>query len=140
MTTIVAAFHTPDCTQKLPVERRPLVPTMTVRVSWESQERRSGEEVMPMHDWTKVEAGIFHAFHHRWISALSDVLNGGRLPADYYALPEQIAAGCGLLPTEEEQSRCAARQRGSHRRDARNRVSRQQVHRACVPRLRGQGV
>jgi hypothetical protein len=23
---------------------------------------------MPMHDWTLVEAGIFHAFHHRWIS------------------------------------------------------------------------
>ncbi len=50
---------------------------------------------MPMHDWTKVEAGIFHAFHHRWISALSDALNGGRLPADYYALPEQVAAGFG---------------------------------------------
>jgi len=50
---------------------------------------------MPMHDWTKVEAGIFHAFHHRWISALSDALNGGKLPADYYALPEQVAAGFG---------------------------------------------
>ncbi len=50
---------------------------------------------MPMHDWTKVEPGIFHAFHHRWISALSDVLNGGALPADYYALPEQVAAGFG---------------------------------------------
>lgn len=50
---------------------------------------------MPMHDWTTVEAGIFHAFHHRWISAISDVLNGGKLPADYYALPEQVAAGFG---------------------------------------------
>jgi hypothetical protein len=50
---------------------------------------------MPMHDWTKVDAGIFHAFHHRWISALGDALNGGRLPADYYALPEQVAAGFG---------------------------------------------
>ena len=50
---------------------------------------------MPMHDWSKVDAGIFHAFHHRWISALSDALNGGRLPADYYALPEQVAAGFG---------------------------------------------
>ncbi len=50
---------------------------------------------MPMHDWTKVEAGIFHAFHHRWISALSDSLNGGKLPAEYYALPEQVAAGFG---------------------------------------------
>lgn len=50
---------------------------------------------MPMHDWTKVPAGIFHAFHHRWISAISDDLNLGRLPADFYALPEQIAAGLG---------------------------------------------
>src|SRR6266404_2172452 len=50
---------------------------------------------MPMHDWTRVEAGIFHAFHHRWISALGDALNGGKLPAEYYALPEQVAAGFG---------------------------------------------
>ncbi len=50
---------------------------------------------MPMHDWTRVEEGIFHAFHHRWISAISDVLNSGVLPEDYYALPEQQAAGFG---------------------------------------------
>ena len=50
---------------------------------------------MAMHDWTRVEAGIFHAFHHRWISAVSDVLNTGLLPEDYYALPEQVAAGFG---------------------------------------------
>ncbi len=50
---------------------------------------------MPMHDWKKVDAGIYHAFHHRWISALSDFLNGGSLPPDYYALPEQIAPGFG---------------------------------------------
>src|SRR5262245_742518 len=56
-----------------------------------------------MHDWTKVEAGIYHAFHHRWISALSDVLNTGKLPADYYALPEKVAAGfrpAGLTEAE----------------------------------------
>lgn len=50
---------------------------------------------MAMHDWTKVPHGIFHAFHHRWISAISDELNSGRLPADFYALPEQIAGGLG---------------------------------------------
>ena len=50
---------------------------------------------MPMHDWKLVEAGIFHAFHHRWISAISDTLNAGLLPRDYYALPEQQAAGFG---------------------------------------------
>lgn len=50
---------------------------------------------MPMHDWTRVDDGIFHAFHHRWISAISDTLNAGLLPQDLYALPEQIAAGFG---------------------------------------------
>jgi hypothetical protein len=48
-----------------------------------------------MHDWRRVPAGIFHAFHHRWISAISDLLNTGALPDDYYALPEQQAAGFG---------------------------------------------
>ena len=50
---------------------------------------------MPMHDWTRVTPGIYHAFHHRWISAISDALNNGRLPADYYALPEQVAGRIG---------------------------------------------
>ena len=50
---------------------------------------------MPMHNWKLVEAAIFHAFHHRWISAISDSLNAGLLPPEYYALPEQQAAGFG---------------------------------------------
>jgi hypothetical protein len=50
---------------------------------------------MPMHDWTRVEAGIYHAFHHEWISEISRTLNRGLLPQDYYALPEQVAAGFG---------------------------------------------
>jgi hypothetical protein len=50
---------------------------------------------MPMHDWTRVEAGIFHAFHHSWIEEIGRALNRGLLPADYYALPEQQAAGFG---------------------------------------------
>jgi hypothetical protein len=45
---------------------------------------------MPVHDWTQVDAGLFHAFHQRWISALCDALNGGGLPTDYFALPEQV--------------------------------------------------
>jgi hypothetical protein len=44
---------------------------------------------MPIHDWTRVDAGIFHAFHHEWITDLSRALNRGLLPSDYYALPEQ---------------------------------------------------
>ncbi len=50
---------------------------------------------MPVHDWTRVEAGIFHAFHHEWISEISRALNRGILPSQYYALPEQVAAGLG---------------------------------------------
>lgn len=50
---------------------------------------------MPIHDWTKVGAGVFHAFHHDWITELSRALNRGLLPPEYYALPEQIVAGLG---------------------------------------------
>jgi hypothetical protein len=50
---------------------------------------------MPMHDWTRVDAGIHHAFHHEWISEIGRSLNRGLLPEDYYALPEQQAAGFG---------------------------------------------
>ncbi|HUT94484.1 MAG TPA: DUF4058 family protein [Thermoguttaceae bacterium] len=50
---------------------------------------------MPVHDWTRVEAGVFHAFHHGWIEETSRALNGGILPPEYYALPEQHAVGFG---------------------------------------------
>lgn len=50
---------------------------------------------MPIHDWTRVKAGIFHHFHHAWIFAISDALNRGALPSGYYALAEQIAGGFG---------------------------------------------
>ncbi len=48
---------------------------------------------MPVHDWTRVDAGLFHAFHYHWIGALCEALNGGGLPAAYYALPEQSIRG-----------------------------------------------
>jgi hypothetical protein len=44
---------------------------------------------MPVHDWTRVDAGTFHAFHTAWVTHLSEALNGGLLPSGYYALPEQ---------------------------------------------------
>jgi hypothetical protein len=50
---------------------------------------------MPIHDWTRVDAGIFHAFHHDWITELARALNRGLLPAAFYALPEQFAGGLG---------------------------------------------
>src|SRR5262245_25992832 len=50
---------------------------------------------MPVHDWTRVDAGIFHHFHHEWISEIARALNRGLLPPDHYALAEQIAGGPG---------------------------------------------
>jgi hypothetical protein len=46
---------------------------------------------MPVHDWTRVDAGTFHAFHTSWLTHLMGALNGGLLPHGYYALSEQVA-------------------------------------------------
>lgn len=48
---------------------------------------------MPVHDWSRVEAGNFHDFHHALIEQIKRDLNNGLLPPDYYALAEQFAAG-----------------------------------------------
>jgi hypothetical protein len=50
---------------------------------------------MPIHDWSRVPAGIFHDFHADLIIQIKHVLNEGILPPDYYALAEQVAAGVG---------------------------------------------
>jgi hypothetical protein len=42
-----------------------------------------------------VPHGIFHHFHHEWITEVCRALNRGLLPAGYYALEEQTAAGLG---------------------------------------------
>ena len=47
---------------------------------------------MPVHDWTRVDAGVFHSFHAAWITHLMGSLNGGLLPDGYYALAEQHAS------------------------------------------------
>jgi hypothetical protein len=46
---------------------------------------------MPVHDWTRVEAGIFHDFHTVWTVVLRNTLNHGLLPEGYYAMAEQHA-------------------------------------------------
>jgi hypothetical protein len=46
---------------------------------------------MPVHDWTRVDAGTFHAFHTSWLTHLMETLNSGILPHGYYALSEQVA-------------------------------------------------
>ncbi len=43
---------------------------------------------MPIHDWTRVHAGTWHAFHLSWIAYIQEELNG-LLPPDYYAQAEQ---------------------------------------------------
>ena len=48
---------------------------------------------MPIHDWTRVDAGLFHAFHQDWIGVLARALNAGVLPPDYFALREQSTSG-----------------------------------------------
>ena len=48
---------------------------------------------MPVHDWSRVNAGLFHHFHLNWISSLCTHLNSGDLPPGYYALAEQVASG-----------------------------------------------
>ena len=50
---------------------------------------------MPIHDWTRVDAGIFHDFHAAWIIEIRNVLNGGLLPEGYYALAEQVTGPFG---------------------------------------------
>ena len=50
---------------------------------------------MPVHDWRRVTAGTFHAFHNAWITYLQEALNDRVLPDGYYALGEQRAGDTG---------------------------------------------
>jgi hypothetical protein len=47
---------------------------------------------MPIHDWTRVQSGLFHEFHQSWSVRIKDALNG-ELPKGYYALVEQKVDG-----------------------------------------------
>ena len=46
---------------------------------------------MPIHDWTRVPAGLFHHFHLSWSIRIADALNAGILPQGVAALVEQRA-------------------------------------------------
>lgn len=50
---------------------------------------------MPIHDWSRVDDGTFHDFHHAWTAAIRSALNSGLLPAGYYAQSEQVAGNIG---------------------------------------------
>ena len=43
---------------------------------------------MPIHEWTRVDAGLFHDFHQDWMVEFCRSLNAGRLPPGYVALAE----------------------------------------------------
>jgi hypothetical protein len=51
---------------------------------------------MPVHDWSRVDANVFHHFHQEWTIAICNSLNAGLLPPGYSALVEQHAGG--LVP------------------------------------------
>jgi hypothetical protein len=51
----------------------------------------SGENTMPIHDWTRVPSGLFHHFHQDWSIEIARTLNRGRLPKGLSALVEQRA-------------------------------------------------
>ncbi len=48
---------------------------------------------MPMHDWKRVPATIYHHFHQQWTISICDALNAGLLPPGYSALVEQYSSG-----------------------------------------------
>lgn len=48
---------------------------------------------MPIHDWTRVDANLFHHFHQAWTIGICNALNRDVLPKGYSALVEQHAAG-----------------------------------------------
>jgi hypothetical protein len=48
---------------------------------------------MPVHDWARVDAGIYRDFRHGWIVEVKRVLNGGLLPDDHYAMIEPVGEG-----------------------------------------------
>lgn len=48
---------------------------------------------MPIHEWSRVDPGLFHHFHQGWTVALADALNTGLLAPAYFALLQQVIAG-----------------------------------------------
>jgi hypothetical protein len=52
---------------------------------------RYWEQLMPLHDWSDVPAGLYHHFHQDWTAHLTRLLNRGLLPDGISALIEQRA-------------------------------------------------
>jgi hypothetical protein len=58
---------------------------------------------MPIHDWTRVGARVFHDFYHSWLSEISRGLNRKLRGSDYYALIEEVTDSVGpdVLPVRQ---------------------------------------
>lgn len=41
---------------------------------------------MPIHDWSRVDAGLFHDFHQAWTIEICNVLNSGVVPTEFFSL------------------------------------------------------
>jgi hypothetical protein len=50
-------------------------------------------DLMPIHDWSQVDAGLFHGFHQAWTIEIRTAFNGGVPAEGYFALAEQIISG-----------------------------------------------
>ncbi len=65
---------------------------------------------MPIHDWTRVPAGLFHDFHQTWTIYLKTALNRGILPKQFQAIVEQDANDADSdLPEKQHYARRANR-------------------------------
>jgi hypothetical protein len=48
---------------------------------------------MPIHNWTRVDAGTYHDFHQGWTIEICRTLNRGVLPDGYFAMADQRVSG-----------------------------------------------
>ena len=97
---------------------------------------------MPLHDWTKVNSGLYHHFHQFWSTEICRALNRGALPKSYSALVEQRSgpkepdivavelnepdepwpAGGNAAVLERPRTRLTLKSDGDHYADKANRV------------------
>ncbi len=63
---------------------------------------------MAIHDWSRVDVGVFHDFHLVWIGRLKGILNEELLPRPFYAIAEPLLGeaepGVIALHTQTEPS------------------------------------
>ena len=62
------------------------IPLGTIRYNDRQRFLTTESEAMPVHNWKRVKAGIFHDFHHEWISTIRRSLNDGLLPPFFSAI------------------------------------------------------